>query len=1167
MGLRSLLGLPPLPTPDDPAGLKSWAAAQDRYKKLKANESFHFIPGAELKKLENSEYFASVKSTIEPAEAAKMLTDAVAIAVKSILPIAEAYKAFQANVAAAKDILSRASDIGMDEMVKKIYSSALDGHIQNVMTDVLRFREETAKLLKNLQDIETDQANSSAKVKLDSDATATIKRGTRALGVATVTPEIKAAHDQIEKRLVLLEKQRSTGKFHAALTNMFEINALCCKIEAQEGEVETATTLRDEVLKLRKDMDKEIKKARLVFSTDTLDAGLIWSFQTTDRQFEGALIEQDYKTAKSMLARLKSQAKRVSEIKDKSDAALTDTNEANALFKEKASLQAEMTRLQQATYATPRVNQQLIDLYQALFTPNQQFWNLMNGTDLRALQNAFKTYSDAAKRFLAAAKTAAAEIAAHKDTQVKIEQRVMMRYLAVANARSVSPQFVAAQQVIVNLKAQLDQLLIHREYKQALDLTETLLVEIARAELLVEENSKALQRQAAMIAKFKTHEAKLRGLLNSPAFTDTFFQRSETYRANYTTCSQLLDCGDPAGDAALDALIKEADALLLLKAENDKARATAQAEAQKKFSELTPKYKTAYNLLQKYLPEQSDVLGALQDLSAQMSMMLNNEHFLKVLELGNQMETLLTRISAEQNQWDAVLQGKKNAALKRKKEVTKLYDGVKSMSPVTPLISNLLTSCGQAVFSIDAHEFNESWGQMLAACELLANQAGQLAAQKLTHDNLVADHQWVLMHSGTLGAAAQAATQEWASSQEFVEILDRIRYRWAAALAFFQRFDPRTSRQHWQEVQRLTQQWTSRQQENLAGFDDEAKAVRRRWDRLQPTFTLCHQILPITPEIKAALEPFVKLLGRVQTAIGSGEWGYAAEVLNKLEPAAQKLASMKAAHDTATPLAEKRQDDAKREIDELSKSGELAGRPTKEKLSLLSDLLATGKPLLPDEKALQRALYENLEFDPAFKLKDEDRRRKITSKLVEDKEIRDARTGWNAKTDEQKLAVITKALAAQSAVYGIPPPSIRLFCDPSGPCGMFEGQTCTVNLNTHPVSTWFDYAKALDTALHENAHHYQHVLAQRHKDGLLDEDSDEYLQAQLFAINEEGQGYMTFDDLLTIGDHAEALRIYKTQPMEKHSYDTGEGVAQAIMAPENVMRGFIIDAMGEVKAK
>lgn len=1163
MGLRSLLGLPPLPEPTDLTGAASWTKVEDRLRQLKADKGFNLLPGSDRVKLEVSALFATAQSLVVPGDAAKNLNDAIGEAIQTILAIKEPLKAFQADKAEAEVILGRAVANGMNELVHKIHSGAFDLYVREVLTNVTDFRNRMAILLATLKKFESDRSDGQAKGFVESGIEQVRSDAQRALAIDTETPEIKAAHDKLEKRLALLNKKNDAGKYSDALLNMFKIDTLCYEITSHAGEVAEAANRREEVLRKRLAMKKDVDDARLVFATDPTDASIVSLFEITDRQFEGAMVEHDYKAAEALLAQLESRTKRVLEIRKKSETALQNANQMDQLAKEKTRLSAQISALQQTTYQTPRVTQQMIDLYQDLILPSQTFWAQINGTDMAAIQKAFKDYSDAAERFMAAAKASAAEIEAHKDTQATINNLVMARYLALQRVASMSPAFTATMQTVNGLKLQLDQLLNHREYKQAVDQANVLVTEIGKAEALAVENQQALQRQALMRQKYTSNQANLTKVQNSPAFTDEFFRRTEAFRTNFTAFIALFNAGDIAGDAALDALILEVDALLVLKVENDKARAVSEASARKKYGDLLGPYQAAVALLQKFLPEQQAVRSELVSLGGMMTNTLNTEHFQKVLELGGQMDVLLAHIDREKGDWEFDLFAKERGALKQKADAMALYDGVKTMSPVTTVIFGLQESCSATILSIGQFEAAKSWGELIAECNKLTQLVGQLSAQKPQHDILVVDHQWIATHSAKLRADAVKATMEWASTQELMEILDRIRYRLNAADEYAKRHDPQTARQHWEQIKTLTEEWTRRELENLGGFDDVAKAVRQHWDAMQPTLMICGQILPITNEIKVAVGPYGKLWGKVTGAMGCGEWAYALELLPKLDEAAKALASLKGAYDAAEPLAESRRVDAKRKLGKLIQRGELAAKPAKEKLALLEDLRATGKVLEPDEKALQRVIYENLEFSDEFKRKEEERREALVSKLVEDKEIREARDGWAAKTDDQRLAIITKAIAAESEVYGIPTPPIRLFCDPKGPNGAFHGNSCTINLNSHPSLTWLDYPKAMDTALHENAHHYQHVLAQRLADGLLDEDSEEHLQAQLFAINESGGGYMTFDDLLALGDRAEALRIYKTQPMEKHSYETGEGVARGIMEPGNVARGIFLSLTKE----
>jgi hypothetical protein len=237
---------------------------------------------------------------------------------------------------------------------------------------------------------------------------------------------------------------------------------------------------------------------------------------------------------------------------------------------------------------------------------------------------------------------------------------------------------------------------------------------------------------------------------------------------------------------------------------------------------------------------------------------------------------------------------------------------------------------------------------------------------------------------------------------------------------------------------------------------------------------------------------------------------------------------------------------AEKAVKDLVKSKKLAGKSNAEKIQLLKDLRGPSAEMTPEYRAAQREVYKTLKLDPTFVKEDKKKRKEIVKELVPDKaakaEFKDKRKNWSKQTDDQKIAMIRKAVEAQSKVLGIPAPEIVKVNNPPKDGlitnGYFNPDDGKIYINLNPASSVNDFEKAIDLAFHENSHNYQNELVKKLENGTLDKSDPAYEQAQLFEINEGSQAYVP---------GAEDFSVYKKQPLEEHAHLNGPETAKVFM--------------------
>lgn len=254
---------------------------------------------------------------------------------------------------------------------------------------------------------------------------------------------------------------------------------------------------------------------------------------------------------------------------------------------------------------------------------------------------------------------------------------------------------------------------------------------------------------------------------------------------------------------------------------------------------------------------------------------------------------------------------------------------------------------------------------------------------------------------------------------------------------------------------------------------------------------------------------------------------------------------------TSTPAAAKADAEKAKKVKETGDTinattdAKLQKLSSAEKVKLVKALFANGKPT-GDARKAQIKIYNNMELDPAFKKREEERGDRVAKSLAGDKDLKDSRDNWDKKTKDQKVAALKKIIAAQSKEYGFAAPEIETYDEPSFKAadgsthvtnGHFQASDGKLHLNTNADSNFSDFEAIVTTALHENGHNYQARLVKDLRAGKIKEGDADYAQAAMFDVNEDGDAYI---------QPSEDYEAYKHQPEENHARTMGPDVAGKI---------------------
>ena len=187
------------------------------------------------------------------------------------------------------------------------------------------------------------------------------------------------------------------------------------------------------------------------------------------------------------------------------------------------------------------------------------------------------------------------------------------------------------------------------------------------------------------------------------------------------------------------------------------------------------------------------------------------------------------------------------------------------------------------------------------------------------------------------------------------------------------------------------------------------------------------------------------------------------------------------------------------------------------------------------DRDIQGRIYRNWPLDDDFKTFDDQKRNEFLDKLKNDETVQNAQDNWDTLTTEEKKEVMQQVVNLQSETYGYnKTPDIELYNSKPQNNMISNGLYANdkIYLNTDPSSKFASsFEEAVDVVSHENAHHYQHELAESFENGDIEEDHATYEQARIFSCN------FATDNAYVKPE--EDFNTYELQPVESHSNRMG----------------------------
>lgn len=304
-------------------------------------------------------------------------------------------------------------------------------------------------------------------------------------------------------------------------------------------------------------------------------------------------------------------------------------------------------------------------------------------------------------------------------------------------------------------------------------------------------------------------------------------------------------------------------------------------------------------------------------------------------------------------------------------------------------------------------------------------------------------------------------------------------------------------------------------------------------------------VMPLSPALKALKDSMVKRGGIYQSAVDRFEFDTARKQLAEVVEAAKALiveagrmttdndGNTSTVYQLATRHAEERYTEAVKKI-EVS-IADLKTLPFEEKLQLLDDLHAKQQPLTDAERSMQSKLYNAMQPDQGFIELEKRRADLLVLRIMEDERLLNASKNWASIPFHDRITLLREIVLIQCGIYGMPEPMIvsdinDIFTDARM---NFQTNQIVINSRAYGNNYFFEFLGAI---VHENAHNYQHHLALRLKEGLIDTNDVEYNQARQFAVNFKNYISPTGND----------DKDYKRQPIEAHAFKLEDYVAKAV---------------------
>jgi hypothetical protein len=306
--------------------------------------------------------------------------------------------------------------------------------------------------------------------------------------------------------------------------------------------------------------------------------------------------------------------------------------------------------------------------------------------------------------------------------------------------------------------------------------------------------------------------------------------------------------------------------------------------------------------------------------------------------------------------------------------------------------------------------------------------------------------------------------------------------------------------------------------------------------------------------LKAARAAIVSADSAVETAASAQDFEKALELLKDLETKVDAyLKDAKTEEEKYQKKGDeitKKLDDAgffsrdnvaRAEVDKLTPD-ELEHLPAPVRNRLLKELQSGWTS--DEDKAAMKKLFSVKTLDPEFEKMDDANRKKMIEKIKTDPAFKDAREHWDTLSPEKRVEIMQKAADYQADAYGIPKTTIETYDnDDATDYGYYRHSDGKLHINANDKALkdgGFD--EAIDTAVHENGHRYQHMLIDKLNNGEIKEGDPLYNQAMTFKLND---GYYVQPVKKGESPTPNTGPEYFTQPMENHSRITGSEVQRA----------------------
>ncbi len=1158
MGLRKLLGLPPkankaataTPEPREPQAEVPDRGPYDAV--LAKHDQLAGHPG--FAKLSDEQRAAFVRAREEAealaandqfAQAAKRVTDAVAAAAKQVVASQTSAKDYDAARTKISGALDGARLLGVPADHIAALTRRFEGIVAGADDDIVAAATAMGALLTDMANDPVIKEARAARQRVLADKDTVEAAAREALNVATDTPVVLKQNRILADALPKIAFCAGALDFIGAARYMGVCDACIVAINGEKPAIEAAQQLRDEVLRARAAMDADVKAARVIYGTTDEATDIVEKFRSTDQSFEGAMIARDFTVAKALLPRLEALAKQVQTFKDAMDGDIALRNAREARDK-------RLIAIDKAFAATPAATAEMERIKKAFLSGWDDYVAAEDAENDAACIDLLAKIEQLLVEYGTATDAAAEELDKERQKNEIWKNDCKRRYSAMLKIKPVIPAMVAA---ITGAKAAFEQTntaSAAKDFTAALDAVQGLKGLLDQVDGLKDENAAGSRERNLGWAEYKKHQKLCQDALDVKPFTEEMGRLYKAFVDSHDQFHTLRKSGDATWADALPDVLDKARAVLANVEANAAGEAEAEAAAGRARDAAIPEYNRAKRIAEKYEPDSNADKQKLVSVAIQFNTAFQAGRYIESMAHLENLPAAVAVIDEKEPVWRAAQEQKKDDYEKDARGLKADYDTVIGFENVLPGIAAQIQSAKDLRKDADAHAKKEDFGKAGAAQGKLSDLVAEMMKRKPLHDQSVTDKAWIAARKTAIGGDVDDVIDAFALLPETLDIQTRMQYARDTAGTLETDLDFPAARAQWEELERLLQSWSDKEQENQDAWTDEAKAVHDKLSLIKADRDIADTIRGITPELKALVTDYEAAESKFFAAYKARDWALADDLLGEYGRTAGLVAGAKGTFDAALVEAGPRKDAARDALTNTSPE-DLKDQPTEEKLALLDDLRATGEELTPEERKLQRKLYNALDYDPEFKKVDEERRDALIEALKSDREITEARGSWGTKTDDERLAVLMKVLNAECKVYDIPAPAVRLFNEPPGDEGFFSSGSMTLNLNTHPESGWSDYKEAVNTVVHENMHNYQAVLVQRLEEGIITKDDPEYMQAKIFAANDAPGGYVDTEE--TLDDDEAGTNPYKTQPLEAHAWDTGDGVAEELVAGPPPERG------------